>query len=377
MLSEIKIIIYGDWSSIEKHEWNLPLPVKFVSSWAKLQEFIDGQPESVSYFLILISLFGETLEAVLNRILSLKNIARTFVCDNKYHQYLINQRDIYHLPKRRITYSTTWHAIRTFESQSEQSLPTDLNGVVAVTEQNVYSLKRWLQTNDKVEACDVLIIPIQSSQANLLDFQQKMIEFWTTFGTDFELRVCTLSDYICSDDFSDRMSEKEKAFVDEHNKKICDFLKKNLTSIRIYLIGNEENISDRWSEYMISQDPINHDRCTCYEHEPVTDATLQRLKASKSAFKDLLRPMLRRMDDLRDSGLECARFHGALESGSITMKQREMVANIELSEWSIYRYSTTTMYSSEFRNVVQPQDDRPILANATGDINSAILENDH
>ncbi|CAF1400391.1 unnamed protein product [Adineta ricciae] len=365
---ELKIIIYGDWASIEKHEWNLPLPVKFASSWTKLQEFIDGQPESVSYFLILLSLSGETFEAVLSRILCLKNI-----------------RDIYQLPRRRVTYSTTWHAICTFESQSEQSLPTDLNRVVAVTEQNVYSLKRWLQTNDKVEACDVLIIPVHSTQANLLDFQQKMIEFWITFGAGFELRVCTLSDYICSDNYSNKMSEKEKVFVDEQNKKICHLLKKNLAPIRIYLVANEENISDQWSEYMISQESINHDqyslpyddRCTCYEHEPVTDTNLQRLKASNSALKNLTRPMLRRVDGLTDNGLECARFLDALDSGSITMKQREMVANIELSEWSIYRYNTTTMYSSELRNVVQPEDHRPSLVNPTGDINSAILENDH
>ena len=150
MVTELKIIVYGEWTTIEKHEWNLPLPIKFVSSWTKLQEFIDGQPESVFYLLFLLSLFGETLEAVLNRILGLRNIVRTFVYDTKYQQYLINQRDVCHLPRRRITYSTTWHAICAFESQSEQPLPTDPNGAVTVTQENVYNLKRWLQTNDKV-----------------------------------------------------------------------------------------------------------------------------------------------------------------------------------------------------------------------------------
>jgi hypothetical protein len=186
------------------------------------------------------------------------------------------------------------------------------------------------------------------------NFNIKIFFFLLILGEDLcldlEARVCTLHDYISSDESDFNMSAEDRAFVRHQKKIICSLLKK-IAPIRIYIIGNDENISNEWSELMIKNEPNNHGHtvpqydqwCTFVENEPITSETVHKLVHRYSSSWQLTNITPVRLDTIRND----IHFLPAFDRSHTTLEAREMTANIELCLWAMNYHENSTKYSSE------------------------------
>jgi len=165
---------------------------------------------------------------------------------------------------------------------------------------------------------------------------------------DFEPTICTLDDFIFSEESGSNMSNEEQAFVNEQNEIICSLLKR-LAPIRIYLLGKEEDIPNNWSKLMIENEPDNSNQrapeydqwCTFVENEPSPIHIIHNLVHRNSWKVTNVTPM--RLDTIRED--IC--FLTALERIHTTLEAREMVANIELGLWAMNYHENSSKYSNE------------------------------
>jgi len=147
------------------------------------------------------------------------------------------------------------------------------------------------------------------------------------------------------------MSKEEQAFVNKQNKLVCSLLIDNLARIRIYLIGNEENIPNQWSQLMIENEPYYvspnapqyDERCTFVEYEPVTAQTLRKLDSRNEGLRRVKNANRIRLDQIRDDPY----FLVALDRGRISFGMREVIANNTLSQKTIEYHEKSTEYSNE------------------------------
>jgi hypothetical protein len=176
MSYEIKMVICGTQQSIEKNEWCSPITNKFFFDPKNIKPYIDNESKAVSFIVVILDLFGQTIDALLAEIGNHDNIIGIFICDNQINNLVNNQRNVFHLSKGLPTYKTTLHAMRFYESASNNLYKSD-HDTAYILEQKRNDLKRWLILNDQVKVCDILLIPLNTTNSNLYDLQQRIIEF--------------------------------------------------------------------------------------------------------------------------------------------------------------------------------------------------------
>jgi hypothetical protein len=140
--------------------------------------------------------------------------------------------------------------------------------------------------------------------------------------------------------------------VNKQNKIICSLIKK-LAPIRIYIVGNEEAISNNWSKLMIENEEDNSGQkapqydqwCTFVENEPVPIETIHNLVHHYGNSWKVTNITPIRLDDhiTRDA----FNFLVALDRSHTTLEAREMVANIELSLWAMDYHENSTEHSTK------------------------------
>jgi len=134
-------------------------------------------PKSVFFIIVILDLFGQTIDSLLLEIGNHDNIIAIFICDNRINNLTNNQRNVFRLSKCLVTYKTTLYAIRSYESACKNLYSTDNHHFAHILEQRCNDLKRWLTLNDQVNACDILLIPLNTTDLDLDDVQQRLLEF--------------------------------------------------------------------------------------------------------------------------------------------------------------------------------------------------------
>ncbi|CAF3676273.1 unnamed protein product [Adineta steineri] len=360
MAYDLKIIVCGYKQNIFDIEWCPPLPTKFEDNPEGVSKFIRKQLASVRFILIFLDVFGHTLDSLLSLIGDATNIIGIYIGDNTIQNLEYNRPNIFRLPRRHITFSITSHAIRACQSASKNLFTSNNKGDAIVWEQKGNDLKRWLTTNNKVESCDILIIPLCTANDNLRLYQSELIDLCNDLCEDFEPRVCTLYDYMCPDECYPNMSNEEKNFINNDNENTCSLLMEKLARIRIYLVGNDETNSNKWSSFLLNKEPDNFnqnsarydEQITFAEYESVTPRTIERLNGYGGHLERIKKQMLKTLDKIRDdSGF----FFYALDQGRVNLEQREMVANNLLSQWTMNYHENCTDCSHEFHTTEEAQ----------------------
>jgi hypothetical protein len=143
---------------------------------------------------------------------------------------------------------------------------------------------------------------------------------------DYEPRVCTLDDYFPRNENPDIFGAKGKAIK-------CDYFK-NLSGIRMYLIGNERDNIHPFSQELFHSESNScegneyDEKYTLVEYQPVTEQTKLDLSNVLGPGWQSANLQLKRLDDIRND----IQFVGALERVHATLPAREMVANIKLNQ---------------------------------------------
>jgi len=181
MSYEVKMVTCGTHNSIEGTDLCFPITNTILFDINKIKPYIDKHSKSVFFIIVLLHLFGRPIDSISVELGSNDNIIGIFVCVNQIFNLTNNQTNIFHISKRLLTCKTTSYAIHSYESASKKLYQTNHNGLAYILKQTSSNLKEWLTTSDKVKACDVLLIPLNTDDANLYDFQQRMIEFCNTF----------------------------------------------------------------------------------------------------------------------------------------------------------------------------------------------------
>ena len=141
--------------------------------------------------------------------------------------------------------------------------------------------------------------------------------------------------------------KKKRILLRKENKKICSLLQEISGPIRIYLFGNDEFMSDEWSTLMFNNEQFNfNDNGPQYGHsftfaqyESVTRRTIERLNSYGGKLGRITLSMLKRLDKIEEDPIY---FVFALQHVHDKFKEREMAANLMLSQWTMnYRDSCT------------------------------------
>ena len=152
------------------------------------------------------------------------------------------------------------------------------------------------------------------------------------------------------------MLAEDQAFLNSQNQIICSLLRK-LARIRIYVVGNEKSISNKWSRLLIEYEPDNagqnipqYDQfCTFVENECVKPEILHDLIHCNGNLWQIKTIIPTDIDQIRDDMY----FVTALDQSHITLEAREMIANVQLRTWAMNYHEHNPGYSSEVSKINQ------------------------
>jgi hypothetical protein len=163
---------------------------------------------------------------------------------------------------------------------------------------------------------------------------------------DYEPRVFTLNDYISADESDQNISKDEEDFSNKHNEKIYSLLPK-LARIRIYVVGNGDCISNKWSKLMIANESNAQEydeMCIFMQNEPVTSMDMHNLVHREGSSWRMSKIIPETLDEIQDKSYI---YLHALDRGRSNLQAREMTANNELCMWGMGYYDSSSKFSSE------------------------------
>jgi hypothetical protein len=170
------------------------------------------------------------------------------------------------------------------------------------------------------------------------------------YGNEYKFIIHTLFDYIPEDE-KNPGKQSYTAYLEKRYKgDICRTIME-LSFIRMYLVGNEPHILNKWSQKLVSAEldiNQNHslkyvDRCSFITNPPVAYQFTQDLVPIFGRAWQIQRAVAKPLNDVRDD-IDfqdiLPRIHGCLEN-------REMAINAELHRQSLVNSEDITRFSSE------------------------------
>jgi hypothetical protein len=185
----------------------------------------------------------------------------------------------------------------------------------------------------------VLIIPLNTTDDNLFDFQERLINLCNDLYDDLDPVICTIYDYIPAN-IGSCFHENLQADI------ICNYIK-TISPIRIYLVGNETYIPNASCKCLFDHeldDGNDYDtRYTLVENEPVKQHIKWELAKE---LRPTWRPedmVVKRLVDIQND----IHFPHALQRVSVILKGREMVADVVLSRQAMDHSDISVECSSQ------------------------------
>ncbi|CAF1230623.1 unnamed protein product [Adineta ricciae] len=328
---EPTVVIFGSPQTISTISLRVPVQLLFIFDEAALEQLIRTNPKLDEsclqrYFIALFDPLSENLMRQVN--------------DN--HRVVAVYEKTQYCLLRQFTLDLTNDIVRFLTAEGEKQIRLERIPLAKVYYQEARTLKEWAMSLFKAEPCHILLIPLNSSQANLDSAQQRLQKVCDSMGCTSVI-IRQLNDYIPhTDKHISLLPYDNLLFANEHPNNMCQRIK-NLSPIRFYLYGNESSIQSEWSKLMIStetdvmQDEDNW--CAFLENERVQDdvkwnfafTCTKEWKVSRVAPTDFSRLH------------ENPRFHSALRRAFITFADRQIEVTAEIFDWYEICISTESL----------------------------------
>ncbi|CAF4855248.1 unnamed protein product, partial [Rotaria sp. Silwood2] len=206
--------------------------------------------------------------------------------------------NVFSVVKEIMAYKIKSTVVKFFEDTSRKLLALNQIAPARIFQDKANFFKRQCITNGKIEACHVLIIPLNTTDENLFDFQERLIHLCYDLCGDYEPRICTIYDYLPADEVID-FNEKSEADI------LCNYVK-SLSPIRVYLIGNELHIQNSVSKYFLKNELYNgttneyDEKLTFVENEPIRESIKMNLVNLLDVRQLLTNVIIKRLDQIKN-----------------------------------------------------------------------------
>ncbi|CAF4691106.1 unnamed protein product [Rotaria socialis] len=211
-------------------------------------------------------------------------------------------------------------------------------------------LKQQRFTSQQIQACHVLIIPLNTTDGNTHDYQQRLLESCYRLCGEYEPSVCTIHDYLPPYTNSDFYKSEDADILCSYAIGICP--------IRIYLIGNEICIPDSMCEYIFEHELHNtnrlqdHDTYRIVKNEPISASVQLDLTKILNISQQLINVIIQKYQDIEND----IEFATALEHSNRNLRGREKSTVMKLQESVASSSESSFEFSAAFRTIKQAQD---------------------
>ncbi|CAF4452747.1 unnamed protein product [Rotaria sp. Silwood2] len=257
--------------------------------------------------------------------------------------------NVFSVVKEIMAYKIKSTVVKFFEDTSRKLLALNQIAPARIFQDKANFFKRQCITNGKIEACHVLIIPLNTTDENLFDFQERLIHLCYDLCGDYEPRICTIYDYLPADEVID-FNEKSEADI------LCNYVK-SLSPIRVYLIGNELHIQNSVSKYFLKNELYNgttneyDEKLTFVENEPIRESIKMNLVNLLDVRQLLTNVIIKRLDQIKND----IEFPAALERVNVIIPNRGYVVNNELQQRAEALEESPIEFSASFHTITQAE----------------------
>ncbi|CAF3730566.1 unnamed protein product [Rotaria sp. Silwood1] len=330
----------------------------------ELQSHVITRSKSYSFILLFRDFNDPNTDIYLEDLRKQHHVFAIFICVNPRSNLIFHGNNVFPVIKELMAYKIKLAVVKFCEETCSRLFALNEIAPARFFEEKAKFFKQQCITTGKINACHVLIIPLNTTDENLYDFQERLIHLCYNLCGDYEPTVCTLYDYLPS---NERIDFNENPYADI----LCNYVKK-LSSIRLYLIGNEANIENSASKYFFeneSDDVTAADeydtKVTLIENEPISESIRQNLANVLNVRRSMTNMIIKRYHQIEND----IKFPAALERANVTIQRREMVADIELRQRAEGRPESPFEFSASFHTIAQAQYSATEHNNNAGDGN--------
>ncbi|CAF3209776.1 unnamed protein product, partial [Rotaria sp. Silwood2] len=202
----------------------------------ELKNHVITNKNSSCFIVLIMNLNDQNSHAHLEDLKCQHHVLAIFIRVKRRSNLRFDGGNVFSVVKEIMAYKIKSTVVKFFEDTSKKLLALNEIGPAYFIREKANFFKRQRFTNGKIEACHVLIIPLNTTDENLFDFQERLIYLCDALFGDYEPRICTIYDYLPADEVID-FNEKPEADI------LCNYVK-SLSPIRLYLIGNELHIQN-------------------------------------------------------------------------------------------------------------------------------------
>ncbi|CAF1439052.1 unnamed protein product [Rotaria sordida] len=222
--------------------------------------------------------------------------------------------DIKQLKNYVVTHSESFSFIVLLIDLNDRNLDADFEELK--TQHHVFAIFIRVKPNCNLRfhASHVLIIPLNTTDENLYDFQERLIISCNELCGDYEPRVCTIYDYFPSNEI-----------INIYESPYADFILHN---------DNQDNYNETY---------------TLVENQPITEHIKQILPYIFNSSLPLINRRMKRLEEIQND----INFVAALERANVILQNREMIADVELRQGITNRSESPVDISAAFRVIEQ------------------------
>ncbi|CAF3730551.1 unnamed protein product [Rotaria sp. Silwood1] len=317
----------------------------------ELQSHVITRSNSYSFILLFYDLNGSNVDVYLKDLKRQHHVVAIFICINPKCNLAFHGDNVFPVIKELIAYKIKSSVVKFFEDTSKKLLRLNHIAPANLFKEKANFFKQQCVTNGKINACYALIIPLNTTDENLYDFQERLIHLFYDLCGDYEPTVCTLYDYLPSN-----------RHIDFYQNAYADVLfnyVKTLSPIRFYLVGNERYILNSTSKYFFENELDNgvadeyNKKYTLIENEPISESIRQNLENVLNVRRPMTNVIIKRLDELQND----IKLPVAIEYVDANLKGREIIADTELQKRIIAVPESPFEFSAAFHTIGQAQDD--------------------
>ncbi|CAF3771630.1 unnamed protein product [Rotaria sp. Silwood1] len=329
-----------------------------------LKNHVVTHSNSYSFIVLLMDLNDQNSRVHLEDLKRQHHVFAIFICIKPKCNALVHGNNVFPVIKELIAYKIKSSVVKFFEDTSRKLLGLNHIGPAFILKEKANVLKQQHFTNGKINACHILIIPLNTTDENLYDCQERLIHLCNNLFDDYELTVYTLYDYLPS---NERIDFNENPYADI----IYNYVKK-LSPIRVYLIGNENYIPNSTSKYFFENEiddgavADEYDTTpTLVENEPINESITQNLPNVLDVRRPVTNLIIKQLHQIEND----IKFPAALERANLTIQRREMVADIELQQRAEDCLESSFEFSTSFHMIRQAENGATNHSDDTSDSN--------
>ncbi|CAF2044872.1 unnamed protein product [Rotaria magnacalcarata] len=301
-------------------------------------------------FILLLDLNDQFSDVDMDYLKRHHRVLAIFICVKPNSNIRFDGANVFPVYKELISYRIKLCAIRFFEDCSKAFLASNEIHAGLALKVRANFLKQQRFTSQQIQACHVLIIPLNTTDSNTYDYQQRLLESCYRLCGEYEPSVCTIHDYLPSYINSDFYKSEDANILCNYVTGICP--------IRIYLVGNEICIPDSMCKYAFEHELHNtnrfqdHDTYRIVKNEPISASVQLDLRKILNIGEQLVNVIIQEYHDIEND----IEFATALEHSNSNLRGREKSTNMKLQESVASSSESPFEFSAAFRIIKQAQD---------------------